>query len=514
MSNIIKAVFTGRFCTTRRIWRWDTDDKLQFVNLDLPAAYTVDFANSLTGESKPVLATSDTVQIPPEFFVPGSEVYAWIWISDNNGGYTKCQATIPIDPRAQRTGAEPTPAEASAWDQAVQTLNDAAADYETAISHAPIVQNGYWYIWNPSIGEYENTDVKAAGNDGENGNIIWWTTGKVLADGDNAKTMRRRLNGPDGLTPAVGDYVFGPAIGFEGGPTTLYVIISASVTIIMTALGSIKGNPGADGYAPEVTNEQIEGGHRVTITSAAHPEGQSFDVMDGSGGSVTVDDEISGSSENPVQNKVIKAALDEKANISSVPTKTSDLQNDSGFLTQHQSLAAYRTAAAQDVIDAGKGTYSKPNDGIPKTDLAEAVQTSLGKADTALQPGDVDEPFVVTYTATSGTTATCDKTYAEIMAALQAKQEVLAFYVASNSVAAQLTTVAIDPNNSDILFTNAQNGGVTTLRHNSAGTITVSSNDGYVFRDQGIANAGKFLVVGSDGNVTAMTLAAWQGGNY
>lgn len=31
------------------------------------------------------------------------------------------------------------------------------------------------------------------------------------------------------------------------------------------------------------------------------------------------------------------------------------------------------------------GTYSKPSAGIPKTDLASAVQTSLGKADTALQ---------------------------------------------------------------------------------------------------------------------------------
>ncbi len=31
------------------------------------------------------------------------------------------------------------------------------------------------------------------------------------------------------------------------------------------------------------------------------------------------------------------------------------------------------------------GTYSKPSSGIPKSDLASAVQTSLGKADTALQ---------------------------------------------------------------------------------------------------------------------------------
>lgn len=41
---------------------------------------------------------------------------------------------------------------------------------------------------------------------------------------------------------------------------------------------------GADGVSPEVTITTIEGGHRVTITDAAHPTGQSFDVMDGAGG--------------------------------------------------------------------------------------------------------------------------------------------------------------------------------------------------------------------------------------
>lgn len=39
--------------------------------------------------------------------------------------------------------------------------------------------------------------------------------------------------------------------------------------------------------------------------------------------------------------------------------------------------------------DVGAGTYSKPSGGIPKSDLASAVQTSLGKADTALQAAPV-----------------------------------------------------------------------------------------------------------------------------
>lgn len=105
-----------------------------------------------------------------------------------------------------------------------------------------------------------------------------------------------------------------------------------------------------------------------------------------SGGSITVDSELSYTSENPVQNKAVKAALD------------------------------------------GKGTYSKPSGGIPKTDLASAVQTSLGKADTALQE------------------------------------------------------------HQDI-----------------SGKLDIA---------QGAGNAGKFLVVGADGNITLVTLTAWQGGSY
>lgn len=46
------------------------------------------------------------------------------------------------------------------------------------------------------------------------------------------------------------------------------------------------------------------------------------------------------------------------------------------------SVEAYQDAK---VILAEKGTYSKPSGGIPKTDLASAVQTSLNKADSAIQ---------------------------------------------------------------------------------------------------------------------------------
>lgn len=47
--------------------------------------------------------------------------------------------------------------------------------------------------------------------------------------------------------------------------------------------------------------------------------------------------------------------------------------------------AAAAAAAAQAAQSTADDKYLKPDGGIPKTDLAQAVQTSLGKADTALQ---------------------------------------------------------------------------------------------------------------------------------
>jgi len=50
-----------------------------------------------------------------------------------------------------------------------------------------------------------------------------------------------------------------------------------------------------------------------------------------------------------------------------------------------QSVNGKTGAVVLDATDVGAGTYTKPSGGIPKTDLTSAVQTSLDKADSALQ---------------------------------------------------------------------------------------------------------------------------------
>lgn len=126
----------------------------------------------------------------------------------------------------------------------------------------------------------------------------------------------------------------------------------------------------------------------VTLQSITFP-GLSNKYVIPQGGTVVVDSELSGTSENPVQNKVIKGALDSKANANSLATvATSGNYND---LSNKPTIPAEvtETTVANWGFTKNTGTYSKPSGGIPATDLAAAVQTSLGKADTALQTAPV-----------------------------------------------------------------------------------------------------------------------------
>ena len=109
------------------------------------------------------------------------------------------------------------------------------------------------------------------------------------------------------------------------------------------------GQDGQPGFSPTVTVTEISGGHRVTVTDATGS--QSFDVMDGSGA------------------------------VESVNGQTGTV--------------------VLDASDVGAGTYSKPSGGIPKNDLASAVQTSLGKADTALQSYTETDPTVPSWAKAS-----------------------------------------------------------------------------------------------------------------
>ena len=212
------------------------------------------------------------------------------------------------------------------------------------------------------------------------------------------------------------------------------------------------GTNGEDGYSPTVTVAEITGGHRVTITDA---EGDHvFDVMDGTGGGGGTSDYADLTNKPSIEGVTLtgnktaaQLGLAKSSDIPSVPV---------------QSVNGKTGAVTLTASDVGAGTYSKPSGGIPKTDLASAVQTSLGKADTAYQKPSGGIP-------------------------------------ASDLAAGVIPTV---PTNVSA-FTN------------DAGYLTAHQDiSGKLDKAQGVAHAGEFVVVGSDGNITTVTMTAWQGGSY
>lgn len=67
---------------------------------------------------------------------------------------------------------------------------------------------------------------------------------------------------------------------------------------------------------------------------------------------------------------------------------------------------------------------------------------------------------------------------------------------------------ATNPPPYPVTSVNGQTGAVSLSIPSSAGDV------GAVAVAQGVGHSGEFLVVGSDGNVTTVTLATWQGGSY
>ena len=96
---------------------------------------------------------------------------------------------------------------------------------------------------------------------------------------------------------------------------------------VQEALAEAREAGSFDGVSPTVTVTTISGGHRITITDADHPSGQSFDVLDGSGMSAVLydpDGSVAAAGGIP---EYVEDALDDvqvSLNFDAVPTSGSE----------------------------------------------------------------------------------------------------------------------------------------------------------------------------------------------
>ena len=83
------------------------------------------------------------------------------------------------------------------------------------------------------------------------------------------------------------------------------------------------------GYVKSINNMKPDSAGNVNISTGGG----------GTGTNITVDSALSSTSTNPVQNRVVQQEFTSMR--AAIPTKVSQLTNDSGYLTQHQSLDGY-----------------------------------------------------------------------------------------------------------------------------------------------------------------------------
>lgn len=158
---------------------------------------------------------------------------------------------------------------------------------------------------------------------------------------DNAKNYSENVN------------VFVPSVSTEG---VLSWTNKAGLT--NPASVNIKGAKGDTGTAASITIGSVTtgaAGSNASVTNSGTASEVVLDFMlprgkDGKDGGITVDDVLSATSTNPVQNKAVKSAID--AVTASVPTKVSALENDAKYLTQHQSLDGYTKTSVENTWTA------------------------------------------------------------------------------------------------------------------------------------------------------------------
>ena len=113
----------------------------QMPDLDLPAAYQVDFSNKLaSGTALTVVGNEDGALIPTSLIDSGKDVYAFLYHVGDGFGKTTHVFRINNNRRAKRGTPAPTPEQQSVIDATIAALNDAvestAADAEQTASDA------------------------------------------------------------------------------------------------------------------------------------------------------------------------------------------------------------------------------------------------------------------------------------------------------------------------------------------------------------------------------------------
>ena len=134
-----------------------------------------------------------------------------------------------------------------------------------------------------------------------------------------------------------------------GSNVTVDTTLSATSTNPIankTVYSALEGKLGKTETAYAATKATQDGAGNViattyikTVNNVKPDSNGNVNISGGTGGNITVDSVLSPTSTNAIQNKVVQQEFTSVR--AAIPTKVSQLTNDSGYLTQHQSLDGY-----------------------------------------------------------------------------------------------------------------------------------------------------------------------------
>lgn len=206
------------------------------------------------------------------------------------------------------------------WTQEVARINEVSAAIDNANDTAnhptKIGADNYVYEWNKATKAYQKTGILVKGDKGERG--ATGAQGPQGVQGAKGETGARGATGPQGATGAQGP----------------------------------QGERGENGKSPIIKN-----------ASWWIWDEQSGDYKD-SGMSVSSEYTLTkGAVEGVLTGDVSSHTHSQYALTSAIPTKVSDLTNDSGFLTTHQSLDGYVNEVQPDGTQSGNGIANITKEG-------------------------------------------------------------------------------------------------------------------------------------------------------
>lgn len=258
-------------------------------------------------------------------------------------GYKTAAETAKSDASLYAANAKTSAANATASKEAAQSAATSASNFATDARNSA----GEAKTYKDNAKTYRDnakTYMDNAKNYSENVNVF---TPSVSTSGVLSWTNKAGLANPPSVNikGEKGDQGLQGIQGVQGvkGDTGAKGDRGATGAAATIRIGTV--TTGASGSEAVVTNV---GTASNVVLNFTLPRGN--DGKDGKDGGITVDAELSDTSTNPIQNKAVNTAIDTVKNnmtqgfravTASIPTKVSDLENDAGYLTQHQSLDDY-----------------------------------------------------------------------------------------------------------------------------------------------------------------------------